>query len=136
MNWSQKLHEPFVYAALGIALTAGFGYGAILVAVLAFHLRVGPWYSALVQAHGHAQLFGWVGLFVLGMGLYFLPRLRGTTLQGTSRAPWAWGLLVCGIALRNIVQPLTSLFGTNGVLRGLFLLSGIVELAGMLVIVS
>src|SRR5216110_3296070 len=33
---------------------------------------------AWVQAHGHAQVFGWVGSFILGIGFYSVPKLRGT----------------------------------------------------------
>jgi uncharacterized protein involved in response to NO len=29
-----------------------------------------------VQAHGHAQIFGWIGTFILGIGFYSLPKLR------------------------------------------------------------
>jgi hypothetical protein len=32
---TRRIHEPFVVAALGFALTAGFGYAALLVAALA-----------------------------------------------------------------------------------------------------
>ena len=31
---------------------------------------------AWIQAHGHAQLFGWVGTFMLGVGFYAIPTLR------------------------------------------------------------
>jgi len=31
---------------------------------------------AWLQAHGHAQLFGWVGTFILGIGFYSIPKLR------------------------------------------------------------
>lgn len=135
-RWSRYLHEPFIYAALAIALTAGFGYGTILVAANTLGVRLDVWYGALVQAHGHAQLFGWVGLFVLGMGLVFLPRLRGTTLQATDRVPYAFGLLVFGIVLRSVIQPLAGILGTNELLRALFLLSAFSEAAGILVIFS
>lgn len=80
MDSKQHVHESFVSAAIFFALTAGFGYGAILVGVDSFRIPLGVWWIALAQAHGHVQLFGWAGLFVLGVGLYFLPRLRGTTL--------------------------------------------------------
>ena len=33
---------------------------------------------AWVQAHGHAQVFGWVGSFILGIGFYTTPKLRGS----------------------------------------------------------
>lgn len=29
-----------------------------------------------IQAHGHAQLFGWLGTFILGIGFYSIPNLR------------------------------------------------------------
>ena len=104
----RRVHEPFVFAALAIGLTAGFGYGAIIVAALAFRWPLGTWWIALVQAHGHAQLFGWAGLFVLGVGLFFLPRLRGTTLARPRLAPWALASLVGGIAMRALSQPLLA----------------------------
>src|SRR6516225_9985767 len=31
--------------------------------------------SAWIQAHGHAQLFGWIGTFVLGIGFYSIPKM-------------------------------------------------------------
>jgi len=30
---------------------------------------------AWIQAHGHAQLFGWVATFILGIGFYSIPKL-------------------------------------------------------------
>jgi uncharacterized protein involved in response to NO len=32
--------------------------------------------AAWLQAHGHAQLFGWIGSFILGIGFYAIPNLR------------------------------------------------------------
>ena len=32
---------------------------------------------AWLQAHGHAQVFGWVGSFILGIGFYSIPKQRG-----------------------------------------------------------
>src|SRR5690242_20896394 len=32
---------------------------------------------AWIQAHGQAQLLGWVGTFILGISLYVLPKMRG-----------------------------------------------------------
>src|SRR5581483_11609966 len=140
MNFSHRIHEPFIYAALLIALTAGFGYGALLVGGIALGVIPGAWWGAVIQAHGHAQLFGWLGLFVLGMGLYFLPKLRGAQLQGTTRLPYAVALLVGGIALRVIVQPLLG-FNAGGpnalaVWKILWGISAALELAGILLILS
>ena len=132
--WARNVHEPFLRAALLIALTTGFGYGAIMVALLAFGIT-GTWYPALLQAHGHAQLFGWLGLFVLGMGLFFLPRLRGIKLKHQTRARIVFALLVAGIVLRTVAQPLAAWFNAE-FLRALFLLAAFLEMAGMLLLGS
>lgn len=139
----RRVHEPYVFAALAIALTAGFGFAAILVAALALHWSPGTWWVATVQAHGHAQLFGWAGLFVLGVGLYFLPRLRGTVLAHASLAPWALAAFVAGIALRTLCQPLLGILGAQETRQSLWgavgrsglALSGLFELVGAALVV-
>ncbi|TAH51592.1 MAG: hypothetical protein EYC68_09505 [Chloroflexota bacterium] len=140
MDWTRRIHEPFLYAALTIALTAGFGYGALVVGSIALGIIPGSWWGAVIQAHGHAQLFGWVGLFVLGMGFYFLPRLRGVRLQNPERIPYAFALLVSGIGLRVIAQPALGfdLFGqaTIPFWQTVWGISALLELAGILVIDS
>jgi uncharacterized protein involved in response to NO len=30
---------------------------------------------AWLQAHGHAQIFGWIGTFILGIGFYSLSKM-------------------------------------------------------------
>lgn len=53
-----------------------------------------------LQAHGHAQVFGWIGSFILGIGFYSIPKLRGG-VQPAVRAAWlCWGLWTAGVALR------------------------------------
>jgi len=56
--------------------------------------------SSWIQAHGHAQVFGWVGSFLLGIGFYSIPRLRERA-AGTIRAAWfSWALWMLGVGLR------------------------------------
>ncbi|MCC7165249.1 MAG: NnrS family protein [Anaerolineae bacterium] len=140
MDWTRRIHEPFLYAALTIALTAGFGYGALIVGSVALGIVPGTWWGAVIQAHGHAQLFGWVGLFVLGMGFFFLPRLRGVRLQNTERLPYAFALLVSGLGLRVIAQPALGFNplgeGTIPVWQIAWGISALLELAGIMVIDS
>ena len=55
---------------------------------------------ARLEAHGHAQVFGWIGSFLLGIGLYSIPKLRGEARQAI-RAAWVcWALWTMGVALR------------------------------------
>ncbi|MGE5140997.1 MAG: hypothetical protein ACM3JD_16140, partial [Rudaea sp.] len=136
--WSRRVHEPFVGAALAIALTAGFGYAAFLVAALALGIPAGAWWLATVRAHGHAQLFGWMGLYIVGVGLYFFPRLRSITLKRSDLAPAAFWLLVSGILLYSFSLPALSLAGDSNpsaalpmLLRLLVAASGLLELAAL-----
>lgn len=105
---------------------------------------LGAWWVASVQAHGHVQLFGWAGLFVLCVGLFFLPRLRGTTLERAELAPWALACLAVGILLHALSQPLLGIFTAQMSPESLWLLvgrsglalSGVMELAGAVLIVT
>src|SRR5579859_4330926 len=55
---------------------------------------------AWLQAHGHAQVFGWIGSFILGIGFYSVPKLRGTA-KAVFAAAWAvWAMWTTGVALR------------------------------------
>jgi uncharacterized protein involved in response to NO len=53
--------------------------------------------TAWIQAHGQAQLFGWVGTFILGISLYVLPKFRGRSLRSFGRAWAVWVLWTLGV---------------------------------------
>ena len=106
-------------------LTGGFGFGA---AAFLWPPATACW-AELTEAHGHLQLFGWGGLMVLGVGLFFLPRLRGAPLAAPSLVlpallllsgrGWAIRLataLACGSgpASRAGAQPLAGSFELGG----------------------
>lgn len=53
--------------------------------------------SAWMEGHGHAQVFGWIGSFILGIGFYSQPT-RG---KSVTRIPLAcFGLWTTGVAMR------------------------------------
>jgi uncharacterized protein involved in response to NO len=55
---------------------------------------------AWIQAHGHAQLFGWVGTFILGIGFYSIPKL-GKLGSFALREGWlCFALWVVGVTCR------------------------------------
>jgi uncharacterized protein involved in response to NO len=85
------------------------------------------------------QVFGWAGLFVVGVSLHFLPRLRGAPLVAVWPVRWIVGLQVMALCLRAIAQPLLVVTGNrtfliflegSGVMECLAL-SGIVLLLGL-----
>jgi uncharacterized protein involved in response to NO len=124
----------FVQASLWLAGSAGFSLGAALFAASALSLPVGLWWPAAAQAHGHIQVFGFGGLMVLGVGLPFLPRLRGSILLHPGRVRFGAHLLIAGLVLRALGQPGLATWDANSVqaaaLKACLAGSGIFELAG------
>ena len=55
---------------------------------------------AWIQAHGHAQLFGWVGTFILGIGFYSVPKLRKLKPFALWEGWLCWGLWTIGVTMR------------------------------------
>ena len=55
---------------------------------------------AWIQAHGHAQLFGWVGTFILGIGFYSIPKLRKLKPFALWEGWVCWALWVAGVTTR------------------------------------
>ena len=55
---------------------------------------------AWIQAHGHAQIFGWIGTFILGIGFYSIPKLRRLDRFALSAAWTSWALWTAGVTLR------------------------------------
>jgi uncharacterized protein involved in response to NO len=112
---------PFLWAATLLALLGGFGLGGALF------LHQTAWRFPAAQAHGHVQVFGWAGLLVLGVGLHFLPRLRGARLAAPGLAPWVLTIYASGLVVRLIAQPLATFVPA---VWPLLPLSGALELAG------
>ena len=62
--------------------------------------RVSP---AWIQAHGQAQLFGWVGTFILGISLYVLPKFLNRTIRKFGLLWLVWALWTAGAAWRWLI---------------------------------
>jgi uncharacterized protein involved in response to NO len=118
----KSVTPPFVWTAVLLAMLAGFAVGSGL-----FLHRPSAWRLAVAQTHGHVQVFGWAGLLVLGVGLHFLPRLRGVTLARPELAPGVLALYGTGLVLRAVGQPLAAFVPAAAPLLPL---SGALELLG------
>ena len=82
---------------------------------------------AWIQAHGHAQIFGWIGSFILGIGFYSLSKMSGQARFAVSRSWTAWTLWTTGVLLRWT----TNVWAWQW--RWMLPLSALFELAGFLV---
>lgn len=82
---------------------------------------------AWIQAHGHAQIFGWIGTFILGIGFYSIPKLRRMKSFALSAVWSSWALWTSGVTLRW----LTSVYQWHW--RVLLPLSATLEVAAFLI---
>lgn len=97
------VYPYFLIASTAIAVAAGFSLG--LWALLAITSGVptgGLSWMNLIQVHGQIQLWGFVGLFVMGVAYHAVPRFRSRALASNDRilALTSLSLLLTGVGLR------------------------------------
>ncbi|MEO8289344.1 MAG: hypothetical protein ABI670_23295 [Chloroflexota bacterium] len=102
------LYKPFLRGALIIVLTVGCTLGAVNLAVMAFNADLSAVWSSLIQSHAYAQIFGWVGLFIMGMSYHMVPRFFLRPLKRPGLVLPSLLLVTSGILLRIITQPLAG----------------------------
>jgi hypothetical protein len=105
---ADSIYRPFFKAGILLALTAGAVWGAYLLLRIGFS---GSFHAAglhEVNAHGHAQIFGWVGLFVMGFAYQAFPRFKHTSLAHAPIAFLTLGLMLVGIVTRSICEPFAA----------------------------
>ena len=96
---AQRLMMGYALVGLFFMLLPGTFLGAWNL--LAISGRHGPGVSvAWIQAHGHAQIFGWIGTFILGIGFYSIPKMIGGKIQAAHRGWLALLLWSSGVLLR------------------------------------
>lgn len=99
---SQHLVTAFVVSGLAFMLLPGTFLGVWNLLSISQAHGPGSLSQAWLQAHGQAQVFGWVGSFILGVGFYSLTKMQ-STLDFPTRNAWiSWCLWTAGITLRWI----------------------------------
>lgn len=88
---AQRLMMAYVLCGLFFMLLPGTFLGVWnLIAISAQHQNA-TLSPAWIQAHGQAQILGWVGTFIIGIGFYSLPKMTG---KGTQKEILGWTTLV------------------------------------------
>ena len=95
-----RLLMAFITTGLIFMLFPGTFLGVWNLMAISSRRAPGSVSAAWVQAHGHAQIFGWIGTFILGIGFYSIPKLRRLNWFALSAAWAAWGLWTSGVLLR------------------------------------
>lgn len=100
------IYRPFFRAGIAVVLTLGAAWGVVLLTRIALLKSFTAVTIHEINAHGHAQIFGWVGLFVMGFLYQALPRFKNTSLAHPRWAYRTWWLMVGGLVLRSVLEPL------------------------------
>jgi uncharacterized protein involved in response to NO len=107
----------FAATSLCVGLTVGFGLGLWLLLVRVWGVGLlGANWLALVQIHGLLQLFGFAGLFAMGVALHAVPRFRGAPPPPRTLVWITYVGTLGGLVLRSIAQPMPDLLGRSALL--------------------
>ena len=77
---TEHVYEIFVKTAIIIVLSTGCLYGASLLAYSAFRNSLSSVTWILTETHGDTQVYGWVGLFIMGISYFALPKFWNSML--------------------------------------------------------
>ncbi|HKV99767.1 MAG TPA: NnrS family protein [Vicinamibacterales bacterium] len=95
-----RLLVTFIGTGLAFMLIPGTFLGVWNLVQISGRESVSLVSPAWLQAHGHAQIFGWIGSFILGIGFYSLPASRQQAASGLRQAWMAWLVWTAGVLMR------------------------------------
>jgi uncharacterized protein involved in response to NO len=104
---ADSIYRPFFLAGIATVLTLGCVWGAINLLTIALRENFSAISYSWVLAHGHAMVFGFVGLFIMGFAYQAVPRFKHTTLWRPRLACSSLPLMIAGIVLQTIAHLLS-----------------------------
>ncbi len=110
-----RVHVPLVAASLALGTLGGFVLAVTLPTVAASGGMDARW-VAQAQVHGHLQVVGFAGIFVLAMALRVAPRFAQRPQAHPRLVLPALALLVAGLLLRALGQPFVDQPGFEALL--------------------
>jgi len=99
-----SFYRSFFTAGIAVALTVGAGWGVWLLWQIGFAGRFTGVSIHQVNAHGHAQIFGWVGLFVMGFAYQMFPAIWQRRLAAPRLVPLVFAAMLSGIVARTVAM--------------------------------
>ncbi len=100
----RPLHHQYFAAAIATVVTVGAGWGVCLL----FQVGVAGRFTGIslqdVNAHGQAQIDGWVGLFIMGFALQMFPPVLHTHLAGRRWRLVPLATMLVGVVLRSVAM--------------------------------
>lgn len=98
------IFRPFFVAGLATVLTLGCVWGAINLFTIGLKQNFTSISYSWTLAHGHAMVFGFVGLFIMGFAYQAFPRFKHTSLWRPRLAVASLPLMVGGIVVQTVAH--------------------------------
>ena len=95
----ENIYEKFIKTAIIIALSTGCVYGAFILFYMGIQHSLYAVPKVLIETHGHTQIFGWCGLFIMGVSYFVLPRFYAVRIYSGKLANLSFYFMVVGIFL-------------------------------------
>lgn len=96
----QRLVTVYIVTGLLFLLLPGTFLGVWNLVSISSRHSLAVLSPSWLQAHGHTQIFGWIGTFIIGIGYYSLSKM-GRLMPFTASRGWAsWALWTGGVTLR------------------------------------
>ncbi len=96
-DFTDTIYRRFFLVAIGIILTLGATWGAYLLWKIGVTGKFAGASIHEVNAHGQAQVFGWMGLFIMGFAYQAFPRFWNTALWRPRLALAVFFLMIAGV---------------------------------------
>ncbi len=117
---ADTIYRRFFMAGIAIVLTAGASWGAWLL----WRIGLGHSFKAAsiqtINAHGVAQISGWMGLFIMGFACQAFPRIWHTSLAAPRLAGTVFLAMVVGVLTQaaGMIMPQGSSVGLSLAMLG------------------
>lgn len=98
------LYPRFFLAGIALTLSAGAGWGAWLLLRIARERDFAEVSIFEINAHGQAQIYGWMGLFIAGFALQMFPAFWGARLVAPRLARALLPAMVVAVVLRAFTE--------------------------------
>jgi len=132
----RPLHHQYFVAAIATVVTVGAGWGVWLLWQVGAAGRFTGVSLQDVNAHGQAQIDGWVGLFIMGFALQMFPPVWHAPLAGRRWRLVPLATMLAGVVLRSVAMsaPLGASGPALALLGSGFQILATALFAGMLVL--
>lgn len=125
------IYPRFFLTGLAVTLTAGATWGAwLLLRIARAHNFSAPSIFE-INAHGQAQIYGWMGLFIMGFALQMFPPFWGVRLPSPRLARVLLPLMALAVLVRTIGEA-----SHTGFLANLAIAAGVLQLAVVVTFVA